>query len=121
MGNEGQNAILKILEEPPSYINFILLCSSKSGFLPTVLSRATVYNNLASLVEERVLFKITGGGGKAIYDTTTLPHAHTVCTSCGHIEDLFLHSLDREIRGELGERLVDYDLTVRVLCTSCKS
>ncbi len=44
MGNEGQNAILKILEEPPSYINFILLCSSKSGFLPTVLSRATVYN-----------------------------------------------------------------------------
>ena len=44
MGNEGQNAILKILEEPPSYINFILLCSSKSGFLPTVLSRSTVYS-----------------------------------------------------------------------------
>lgn len=44
MGVEGQNAILKILEEPPSYVNFILLCSSKSGFLPTVLSRATVYN-----------------------------------------------------------------------------
>ena len=44
MGNEGQNAILKILEEPPQYVNFILLCSSKSGFLPTVLSRAAVYN-----------------------------------------------------------------------------
>ncbi len=44
MGVEGQNAILKILEEPPSYVNFILLCSSKSGFLPTVLSRAAVYN-----------------------------------------------------------------------------
>lgn len=44
MGVEGQNAILKILEEPPSYVNFILLCSSKSGFLPTVLSRSTVYN-----------------------------------------------------------------------------
>lgn len=43
MGVEGQNAILKILEEPPPYINFILLCSSKSGFLPTVLSRATVF------------------------------------------------------------------------------
>ena len=43
MGNEGQNAILKILEEPPSYVNFIMLCSSKSGFLPTVLSRATVF------------------------------------------------------------------------------
>ena len=44
MGVEGQNAILKILEEPPSYVNFILLCSSKSGFLPTVLSRSAVYN-----------------------------------------------------------------------------
>lgn len=44
MGVEGQNAILKILEEPPQYVNFILLCSSKSGFLPTVLSRAAVYN-----------------------------------------------------------------------------
>lgn len=44
MGNEGQNAILKILEEPPSYVNFLLLCSSKSGFLPTVLSRSAVYN-----------------------------------------------------------------------------
>ena len=43
MGNEGQNAILKILEEPPSYVNFIMLCSTKSGFLPTVLSRATVF------------------------------------------------------------------------------
>ncbi len=43
MGVEGQNAILKILEEPPSFVNFIMLCSSKSGFLPTVLSRATVY------------------------------------------------------------------------------
>lgn len=43
MGVEGQNAILKILEEPPSYVNFILLCSSKSVFLPTILSRATVF------------------------------------------------------------------------------
>lgn len=44
MGLEGQNAILKVLEEPPAYVNFILLCSSKSGFLPTVLSRAAVYS-----------------------------------------------------------------------------
>lgn len=44
MGLESQNAILKILEEPPSFVNFIMLCSSKSVFLPTVLSRATVYS-----------------------------------------------------------------------------
>ncbi len=44
MGQEGQNALLKILEEPPSYVVFILLCSSSTGFLPTVLSRATVFS-----------------------------------------------------------------------------
>lgn len=44
MGVESQNAILKILEEPPSFVSFIMLCSSKSVFLPTVLSRATVYS-----------------------------------------------------------------------------
>lgn len=56
MGNEGQNAILKILEEPPSYVNFILLCSTKSGFLPTVLSRSTVYNlGQASAAEDDAL------------------------------------------------------------------
>lgn len=44
MGAEGQNALLKILEEPPAYVNFMLLCSSKSAFLPTVLSRSSVYS-----------------------------------------------------------------------------
>lgn len=44
MGVESQNAILKILEEPPSFVSFVMLCASKSVFLPTVLSRATVYS-----------------------------------------------------------------------------
>lgn len=44
MGPEGQNAFLKILEEPPEYVTFLLLCTSKAGFLPTVLSRATVFS-----------------------------------------------------------------------------
>lgn len=43
MGIEGQNAFLKILEEPPKYVQFLLLCKTKANFLPTVLSRATVY------------------------------------------------------------------------------
>lgn len=114
-----RRAILEALHTHPGHYSVEEIFEMTKQLYPTI-SRATVYNNLASLVEERVLFKITGGGGKAIYDTTILPHAHTVCTSCGHLEDLFLHSLDKDIRDELGERLVDYDLTVRVLCPACK-
>ena len=38
---EGQNALLKILEEPPSYGVFILLSDNPEKLLPTVRSRCT--------------------------------------------------------------------------------
>ena len=41
LGTEGQNALLKILEEPPSYGVFILLSDNPEKLLPTVRSRCT--------------------------------------------------------------------------------
>ena len=43
MNPSSQNALLKILEEPDSHVNFILTCPSKSALLTTVISRATAY------------------------------------------------------------------------------
>lgn len=42
MNASAQNALLKILEEPPSYVVFILTAISKSSLLSTVLSRSVV-------------------------------------------------------------------------------
>lgn len=42
MSENAQNAILKILEEPPSYAVFILTVNTKSALLETVLSRSVV-------------------------------------------------------------------------------
>lgn len=42
MGEPAQNALLKILEEPPPYAVFVLTCESAGQLLPTVLSRAVV-------------------------------------------------------------------------------
>jgi DNA polymerase-3 subunit delta' len=39
LGIEGQNALLKVLEEPPSYGVFILLTENSEKILPTVRSR----------------------------------------------------------------------------------
>ena len=39
LGTEGQNALLKILEEPPDYGVFILLAENPETLLPTVRSR----------------------------------------------------------------------------------
>ena len=41
MGIEGQNALLKVLEEPPAYCVFIILSDNPEKLLPTVRSRCT--------------------------------------------------------------------------------
>lgn len=42
MNDSAQNAILKVLEEPPEYAVFILTTTTKSALLETVLSRSVV-------------------------------------------------------------------------------
>ena len=41
---QAQNALLKLIEEPPQNILFILCCERKDNLLPTILSRVTVYS-----------------------------------------------------------------------------
>lgn len=43
MNQNAQNALLKILEEPPQYAIFILTVNSKSTLLPTILSRCVSF------------------------------------------------------------------------------
>lgn len=55
MGLPGQNALLKVLEEPPKYGVFILLTDNPNKLLPTVRSRCTELKMLA--LPERVLMR----------------------------------------------------------------
>jgi DNA polymerase-3 subunit delta' len=40
----AQNSFLKLLEEPPAGVYFILLCKSAKGLLPTIISRCALIN-----------------------------------------------------------------------------
>lgn len=42
MSEQAQNALLKVLEEPPAGVMFILTCPSASALLPTIRSRALI-------------------------------------------------------------------------------
>jgi DNA polymerase-3 subunit delta' len=42
LNEQGQNTLLKSLEEPPDFVTFILMASGLERLLPTVLSRLTV-------------------------------------------------------------------------------
>ncbi len=54
MNVQAQNALLKILEEPPSYMVFILTAQSRTQFLPTVQSRC-VCVSLLGVTEAQAL------------------------------------------------------------------
>ena len=54
MTEQAQNALLKILEEPPAHVAFILTCENRAQLLPTVLSRS-VCVALAGVPEEEAL------------------------------------------------------------------
>ncbi len=44
MGESSRNALLKILEEPPPSVYFILISTRKNLIMPTILSRVRPYN-----------------------------------------------------------------------------
>lgn len=44
MNTQAQNALLKIIEEPPAYAEFILTCESASPLLDTIISRVTSFD-----------------------------------------------------------------------------
>lgn len=55
MNDSSENALLKILEEPPAGVYFILTCNSRTAMLPTILSRAaavTLLGTQADYTEE---------------------------------------------------------------------
>lgn len=58
MSEQAQNALLKILEEPPAQALFILTCVSASALLPTVRSRAQVFT-LGPVSEQEAVEAVT--------------------------------------------------------------
>ena len=57
---EGQNALLKIIEEPPSYAQIILAVDSEDNLLPTIKSRC-IKVNAKTLVADDVYGELTDG------------------------------------------------------------
>ncbi len=56
LNDSGQNAILKILEEPPEHVVFILLATSREAMLPTIRSRCVIWEMQPVGEQEGVAF-----------------------------------------------------------------
>src|SRR6266542_7033106 len=51
-------------------------------------SRATVYNNLNTLVRAGLVREVEGAGKAARFDAALRRHHHFVCEGCGAVEDI---------------------------------
>jgi len=54
MGEASRNALLKIIEEPPPFVYFILISTRKTKIIPTILSRVRAYNFKSRSEDEEI-------------------------------------------------------------------
>ncbi|MDR2886132.1 MAG: transcriptional repressor [Rikenellaceae bacterium] len=93
--------------------------------IPT-LSRTTVYNTLSMLAGCGAILTLDLDPQQMHYDGETSPHAHFICTRCGHIHDIWPDS--EGWRGMLaaapppaGASVTDIQLSYKGLCSACKT
>lgn len=66
LSSQAFNAFLKTLEEPPSYVIFILATTEKHKILPTILSRCQVYD-FSRMSVENIIAHLRGVAAKEGY------------------------------------------------------
>lgn len=67
----SQNALLKLLEEPPANIAFVIIAPGKSVLLPTVRSRLPVISEIEALPMEGVALRLGSLDLQALFDFVT--------------------------------------------------
>lgn len=80
---EPQNAFLKLAEEPPQNVYFILLCQSAQSLLPTILSRFTVVRLKGGAAADAADTAAAQAIVRGIADSTEYP----LLKACGALSD----------------------------------
>ena len=70
---EAQNAFLKLAEEPPPNVYFMLLCRSAQSLLPTILSRFTVVRLRSEAVYDEAARRAAEDIARGILDSNEYP------------------------------------------------
>lgn len=73
LGIDSQNALLKTLEEPPSYINIILITSNINNLLSTIISRCQMMK-FYPVENEKIVEMLTKGYGKTQEEASFIAH-----------------------------------------------
>jgi Fur family peroxide stress response transcriptional regulator len=86
------------------------------------VSLATIYKNINAMVEKVFLSEVKIPNAKSVYELVKTEHAHLVCSSCGHIEDIMLDttSVFHEAESKSNFKLDSTNVVISGLCPHCK-
>lgn len=119
-----RKVILEEVRKSPNHPTADEVFQSVRRELPRI-SLATVYRNLNLLVDQGLLRKIRGKGGRMRFDGDRKEHVHIVCERCGRIADI--HGMDRyseicRIGSECtGYGEVSADVRLTGICPGCRN
>ena len=82
---QAQNAFLLSLEEPPSYVIFVLICENSSSLLETIKSRAPVLRTQKLSCEEISEYLTSNPKAKALMDESKEDYDELIRASDGSI------------------------------------
>lgn len=86
------------------------------------ISKATVYRNLASLADDRLILKLNIPGAADKYDRSTHTHYHAICRQCGMFFDIDIGNLPGiDLRdADLKDFTLDgYEILFKGTCKAC--
>jgi Fe2+ or Zn2+ uptake regulation protein len=82
-------------------------------------SRATIYNNLRSLVDARLVREVVADSRAARFEAHIEKHHHFICDQCAAVEDVAWFDVPKDRRMLGGRSVRDCELTLRGLCENC--
>lgn len=86
------------------------------------ISLATLYKNINAMVEKSILKEVKIAGMKTKYELTKDAHAHTICQSCGKVQDVHLdvNTLVDTLENQTHYTIQSSDMNFFGLCPDCK-
>lgn len=86
------------------------------------ISKATVYRNLNSLVEDGLLIKISVPDSADRFDHTIERHYHIKCMICKEFKDLnldYMQNLDEKVSELTKYKILSHDVAFKGICENC--
>ncbi len=87
------------------------------------ISLATIYKNINAMIEKVFVDEVKIEHKKSVFELSKKDHAHTICSTCGEIEDMdfSLQNLMKEVASNSSFEIEKTSLCFTGICKTCAS